>query len=143
MKAFLGAFGDPGHAFPMIALGRALRTHGCEVTIETAERWREDCEAEGLSFTPAPEYPTFPTRERPMKPFATIVMKVLQILIRVAGVGGLPTNRQHVFASEFHLRVHRGPSFLATCMGNVVDDGIGNLLPGAIDESIANTCFME
>ena len=50
MKVFLGAFGDPGHAFPMIALGCAMRARGHSVTIETAERWREDCEAEGLVF---------------------------------------------------------------------------------------------
>ncbi len=76
MKAFLGAFGDPGHAFPMIALGRALKARGHSVTIETAERWRRDCEAEGLCFTPAPEYPTFPTRERPMKPYEAVVKAV-------------------------------------------------------------------
>ncbi|MFM8560601.1 MAG: glycosyltransferase [Solirubrobacterales bacterium] len=76
MKAFLGAFGDPGHAFPMIALGRALRARGHSVVIETAERWRTDCEAEGLGFVPAPEYPTFPTREQPMKPYEAVVKAV-------------------------------------------------------------------
>lgn len=76
MKAFLGAFGDPGHAFPMIALGRALRARGHAVVIETAERWRTDCEAEGLGFVAAPEYPTFPTREQPMKPYEAVVKAV-------------------------------------------------------------------
>jgi UDP:flavonoid glycosyltransferase YjiC (YdhE family) len=76
MKAFLGAFGDPGHAFPMIALGRALRTRGHSVVMETAARWREDCLAEGFEFTPAPEYPTFPTREHPLKPYEAVVKAV-------------------------------------------------------------------
>jgi MGT family glycosyltransferase len=60
MRVLLGAFGDPGHAFPMIALGRALRTRGHEVTLQTWERWRPAVEGEGLSFTPAPEYSAFP-----------------------------------------------------------------------------------
>lgn len=76
MRLFLGAFGDPGHAFPMIALGRALRARGHEVMLETAVRWQGDIEAEGLAFTPAPEYPTFPTRERPMKPYEAVVEAV-------------------------------------------------------------------
>ena len=76
MKAFLGAFGDPGHAFPMIALARALRARGHSVVIETAERWRPDCEGEGLEFVAAPEYPTFPTREQPMKPYEAVVKAV-------------------------------------------------------------------
>ena len=76
MKALLGAFGDPGHAFPMIALGRALVARGHEVTLETAGRWRGDVEAEGMRFAPAPEYPTFPTRERPLKPYEAVVLAV-------------------------------------------------------------------
>ncbi len=60
MRVLLGAFGDPGHAFPMIALGRALRARGHEVTLQTWKRWREHVEAEGLKFTPAPEYSAFP-----------------------------------------------------------------------------------
>ena len=60
MRVLLGAFGDPGHAFPTIALGRALRARGHAVTLQTWERWRQDVEAEGLAFTPAPEYSAFP-----------------------------------------------------------------------------------
>ena len=52
----LGAFGDPGHAFPMIALGCALAARGHDVTLQTWERWRAPIEAEGLTFAPAPEY---------------------------------------------------------------------------------------
>jgi UDP:flavonoid glycosyltransferase YjiC (YdhE family) len=57
----LGAFGDPGHAFPMIALGRALREHGHEVTLQTWARWRAHVEAEGMAFAAAPEYTVFPS----------------------------------------------------------------------------------
>src|SRR5438270_4803982 len=67
LRVFLGAFGDPGHAFPMLALGTRLVARGHEVTLETWRRWREHVEAEGMSFAAAPEYPVFPTRERPLK----------------------------------------------------------------------------
>ena len=60
-RILLGAFGDPGHAFPMIALGRALRERGHEVTLQTWRRWQAHIEAEDLSFMPAPEYDVFPT----------------------------------------------------------------------------------
>jgi UDP:flavonoid glycosyltransferase YjiC (YdhE family) len=57
----LGAFGDPGHAFPMIALGRALAARGHHVTLQTWRRWQPHVEAEGLDFAPAPEYQVFPS----------------------------------------------------------------------------------
>ena len=72
MRVLLGAFGDPGHAFPMLALGRALRARGHAVTLQTWERWREDAQREGLAFAPAPEYHVFPTQERPMKPLEAV-----------------------------------------------------------------------
>jgi MGT family glycosyltransferase len=60
LRILLGAFGDPGHAFPTIALGRALRARGHEVTVQTWERWRTAIEGEGLQFAAAPEYSAFP-----------------------------------------------------------------------------------
>jgi MGT family glycosyltransferase len=57
----LGAFGDPGHAFPMIALGRALVARGHHVTLQTWTRWQQHVEAEGIGFAPAPEYSVFPS----------------------------------------------------------------------------------
>ena len=45
LRCFLGAFGDPGHAFPMLALGAELAARGHAVTFETWERWRGDVEA--------------------------------------------------------------------------------------------------
>ncbi len=73
MRCFLGAFGDPGHAFPMLALGTALTARGHDVTYETWERWRPHVEARGMRFVPAPEYPVVPTRERPMSPYEAVV----------------------------------------------------------------------
>jgi UDP:flavonoid glycosyltransferase YjiC (YdhE family) len=60
-RLLLGAFGDPGHAFPMIALGRALRARGHDVTLQTWQRWQEQVEGEGLTFAAAPEYTVFPS----------------------------------------------------------------------------------
>jgi UDP:flavonoid glycosyltransferase YjiC (YdhE family) len=60
-RLLLGAFGDPGHAFPMIALGKALRERGHEVTLQTWRRWQTHVEAEGLKFAAAPEYTVFPS----------------------------------------------------------------------------------
>jgi UDP:flavonoid glycosyltransferase YjiC (YdhE family) len=60
MRVLLGAFGDPGHAFPMIALGGALTRRGHDVTLQTWERWRTAVEGEGMDFAPAPEYHVFP-----------------------------------------------------------------------------------
>src|ERR1700689_157730 len=59
-RVLLGAFGAPGHAFPMIALGRGLAARGHDVTLQTWTRWREHVEAEGLRFAAAPEYHVFP-----------------------------------------------------------------------------------
>ena len=55
MRVLLGAFGDPGHAFPVIALGRALAARGHRVTLQTWTRWRSYVEREGLTFARAPD----------------------------------------------------------------------------------------
>ena len=59
-RALVAAFGDAGHAFPAIGLARALAARGHEVWVETWERWAEVVEAQGLHFTAAGEYMTFP-----------------------------------------------------------------------------------
>ncbi len=59
-RFLVAAFGDAGHAFPAIALARALARRGNEVMVETWERWREPVEDLGLAFTAAEEYRTFP-----------------------------------------------------------------------------------
>jgi MGT family glycosyltransferase len=76
-RFLLGAFGDPGHAFPAIALGRELAARGHEVTLQTWERWREPVRALGMAFAPAPEYHVFPTRERPLAPYEAVVRATL------------------------------------------------------------------
>jgi MGT family glycosyltransferase len=84
VKFFLGAFGDPGHAFPMIALGSRLAARGHEVVLETWQRWRDDVEAEGMRFVAAPEYPVWPTDEHPIKPYQAVVAATAQTRPAVA-----------------------------------------------------------
>jgi UDP:flavonoid glycosyltransferase YjiC (YdhE family) len=72
-RILLGAFGDPGHAFPMIALGRALAARGHEVTLQTWRRWQEHVEAEGLAFAAAPEYKVFPSGPEPLDFYEAVV----------------------------------------------------------------------
>ena len=73
MRVLLGAFGDPGHAFPMLALGRELVGRGHAVCLQTWAKWTEDVEAAGMSFAAAPEYQVFPTLERPLRPYEAAV----------------------------------------------------------------------
>jgi UDP:flavonoid glycosyltransferase YjiC (YdhE family) len=73
LKVFLGAFGDPGHAFPMLALGEALIARGHDVALQTWRRWEQPAVAAGMTFAAAPEYQVFPTRERPLKPYEAAV----------------------------------------------------------------------
>src|ERR1700759_2047104 len=84
LRCFPGPFGDPGHAFPMLALGAALVGRGHEVTFETWERWRGDVQAAGMRFVAAPEFPVFPTRERPLSPYEAVVAAVAQTRPAVA-----------------------------------------------------------
>ncbi|MBA3300119.1 MAG: glycosyltransferase, partial [Thermoleophilaceae bacterium] len=55
-RFLLAAFGDPGHAFPAIALGRALVARGHTVCLQTWRRWQVQVEREGMAFAAAPEY---------------------------------------------------------------------------------------
>jgi UDP:flavonoid glycosyltransferase YjiC (YdhE family) len=75
-RFLVGAFGDPGHAFPAMALGKALVERGHDVALETWKNWREHVEREGMRFLPAPEYHVFPTRERPLKPYEAVALAV-------------------------------------------------------------------
>ncbi len=72
-RFLLGAFGDPGHAFPMIALGRALLARGHEVSLQTWARWREHVQTEGIGFLAAPEYRVFPTGSEPLNFYEAVV----------------------------------------------------------------------
>ncbi len=74
MRVFLGAFGDAGHAFPMLALGTALVARGHEVHFETWKQWRPHAEAAGMHFADAPEYQVFPTpSSKHLQPYAAAV----------------------------------------------------------------------
>jgi len=72
-RILLAAFGDPGHAFPTIALGRELVRRGHDVCIETWHKWQEDCEREGMKFAPAPIYEVWPMGGSPLKPYQAAV----------------------------------------------------------------------
>lgn len=72
-RFLLAAFGDPGHAFPMIALGRALVARGHSVCLETWSRWRADVEGSGMTFAEAPSHPVFPTPDLPGEPYCAAV----------------------------------------------------------------------
>ena len=74
MRFLLAAFGDPGHAFPAIALGKTLVARGHEVRLQTWTKWQEHVEREGMRFEPAPEYKVFPTADTPgLKPYQAAV----------------------------------------------------------------------
>ena len=73
LRILLGAFGDPGHAFPMLALGEALVARGHSVALQTWRRWEPAASAAGIEFAAAPEYHVFPTLERPLTPYAAAV----------------------------------------------------------------------
>jgi MGT family glycosyltransferase len=60
VRFLVAAFGDPGHVFPAISLGRALCRRGHEVTLETWEERRAAVEGAGLGFAAAEEYRMFP-----------------------------------------------------------------------------------
>ncbi len=72
-RFLLAAFGDPGHVFPMIALGSSLVARGHAVCLETWSRWRRDVEAAGMTFAEAPAYPVFPTPDAPGEPYSAAV----------------------------------------------------------------------
>jgi len=63
LRVLVAAFGDAGHVFPAIALGRALAERGHEVVLETWEERREAVEGAGLGFAAAEEYRMFPPPE--------------------------------------------------------------------------------
>jgi MGT family glycosyltransferase len=60
LRLLVCAFGDAGHAFPAIALARALHESGHNVTVESWGRWRDPVEELGIDFYGAEEYTVFP-----------------------------------------------------------------------------------
>ena len=80
MRLLLGAFGDPGHAFPMLALGSRLVERGHDVTLQTWSKWRSYVEAGGMRFAAAGDYQVFPTKDRPLKPYEAVVHAAREML---------------------------------------------------------------
>lgn len=78
LRLFLGAFGQPGHAFPMLALGAELAARGHEVSYETWSRWREHVQARGMRFVAAPEHPFSSTGAWPLAPYDAVVTATAQ-----------------------------------------------------------------
>ncbi|GAC1323920.1 MAG: hypothetical protein NVSMB25_20850 [Thermoleophilaceae bacterium] len=72
-RIMIAAFGDPGHAFPAIALGRALTRRGHDVLLETWTAWRSDVEREGMRFAAAPQYQVFPDSKHFLTPYQAAV----------------------------------------------------------------------
>ena len=71
-RVFVSAFGDPGHAFPAIALSRALAAQGAKVWLETAEPWRSAVADVDVEFIAAPEFPVFPSDGNPLSPYEAV-----------------------------------------------------------------------
>lgn len=55
-RILLVTIGEPGHAFPMIAIATKLVAAGCEVGVHTWFRWEEHIEAAGAEFLKAPKF---------------------------------------------------------------------------------------
>jgi UDP:flavonoid glycosyltransferase YjiC (YdhE family) len=68
----------------MLALGLSLVARGHRVTLETWRRWREYAEQGGMRFVPAPEYPVFPTRGRPLQPYEAVVRAAVETRVSLA-----------------------------------------------------------
>ncbi len=71
----------------MLALGQRLAADGHCVAFETWSRWRPEVEAAGMKFLAAPEYPVFPTRERPLKPYEAVVAATAETRPALAAFG--------------------------------------------------------
>jgi MGT family glycosyltransferase len=72
-RILVAAFGDPGHAFPAIALARELLRRGNDVCVETWDKWQPQVEREGLRFAAAPVYTVFGDGQTPLKPYQAAV----------------------------------------------------------------------
>ena len=116
LRLFLAAFGDPGHAFPMIALGSRLARRGHDVTLETWKKWREYVEGERMRFAPAPEYPVFPTRERPLRPYEAVTRAT-------------STTRRAIAAVSPHAVIHDILTLAPALAGELEGIPVGTLIP--------------
>lgn len=116
LRLFLGAFGEPGHAFPMLALGSRLAARGHAVTFETWPHWREHVENAGMRFVAAPELAVFPTPERPMSPYEAVVRAT-------------PLTRRAVAACAPHAVVHDILTLAPAMAGELEGVPVATLVP--------------
>ena len=116
LRFFLGAFGEPGHAFPMLALGARLSERGHEVTFETWSRWAEHVEAAGMQFLSAPEYPLFPGAGEPFEMYEAVV--------RATGV-----TRAAVASLRPHVVVHDILTLAPAMAGELEGVPVATLIP--------------
>lgn len=59
------SIGEPGHAFPSIAVAKALKSRGAEVALHTWFRWQEHIEELGVQFFRAPKFEVAPGEQVP------------------------------------------------------------------------------
>jgi UDP:flavonoid glycosyltransferase YjiC (YdhE family) len=116
LRFFLGAFGEPGHAFPMLALGARLADRGHEVTFETWSRWAEHVEAAGMQFVSAPEYQLFPGVGEPFEMYEAVV--------RATGV-----TRRTVARLQPHAVVHDILTLAPAMSAELEDIPVATLIP--------------
>jgi UDP:flavonoid glycosyltransferase YjiC (YdhE family) len=123
-RFFLGAFGEPGHAFPMLALGARLAARGHEVTFETWSRWRGDVEAAGMRFEPAPEYPLFSGSDGASAMYEAVVLATAETRHTVAEL------RPHVVVHDI---LTLAPALAGELEGIPVATLVPHLYPVAAD----------
>jgi len=100
----------------MIALGSVLARRGHDVTLETWRKWEEHVERERMRFVPAPEYPVFPTQERPLNPYEAVTR-------------ACSTTRRAIAATSPHAVVHDILT-LAPALGAELEGiPVGTLIP--------------
>ncbi len=116
LRIFLGAFGQPGHAFPMLALGERLVARGHEVTFETWSRWREPVTRAGMEFVAAPEHPGPPVRRHPPTPYEAVALAT-------------PTTRRALAARAADVVVHDILTLAPALAGELEGVPVATLVP--------------
>lgn len=117
MNVFLGAFGDAGHVFPIMALGRALADRGNNVSIETFRRWQPEIEREGFQFFAAPEFDSPVNAERAfLAPFTAVTRAT-------------PTSQGHIRAARADVVVHDILTLAPALAGELEGIPVATLVP--------------
>jgi UDP:flavonoid glycosyltransferase YjiC (YdhE family) len=83
---------------------------------ETWTRWRDHVEAAGMEFAAAPEFPVFPTRELPVKPYEAVVLAT-------------PQTRQSLARFRADVVVHDILTLAPAMAGELEDVPVATLIP--------------